>query len=174
MRRSKVGAKLSVVYHQTVAVAYAGVQLKLLGIHALRKVFYQRPAFFVGYFSRRIIYHGPVKIIRFIRQGEYIAAYGYIRGREFHPHADRFQRRAATIVNFGVVAHYRKICGIGLRGHSLWHHVCHAADAVGCYIVHIGLIGRLQGGSVSEGGDWPVRHAVSQHYYVFHMKDAFR
>lgn len=168
MRRRAVGTRLGVAQHEAVAVADARIEAARFGVELPVQEGYQ-----LGRLGRRDLIGGVIDHRRILerpllREVHEVAAEGHVVRRERDAHAHRLERRAAAVVDPGVVAHHRKVGGVRARRHSLGDGARHAHGAVLRKEIHMRLDRRFERGPAAELGDGAVRHAVAKHYHIFH------
>ena len=165
MGRAGCYARFSVFHNQQVAITDTGMQGAAVTVQLAFKNGNKAVRFFGRYVSGAVIIHGGRSVLR---KTDQVAAEGDISGSQRNPHADGFDRRAAGVVLFRVIAQNAHIGNIAARFKTFGNRADHAKCAAGCKMIHAGGAADTERGFVAVFLKGAVGHAVAKQDNVFH------
>ena len=168
VRRGKCAdVERALIPNKAMAVAYAGVKLELFGIEMLSQKLYQYARFFGGNIVGAVIENGLVLVIFLIGEGNEIAAERNIS--RLHINADRpcLQRRAARVVDSGVVAEYREVSDVRAGFQPIGNALYQTNGSFFSQLIHSRLISGLHRAFSAQLFNGVISHTVAEHYNVF-------
>jgi hypothetical protein len=100
----------------------------------------------------------------------YVTSKGNVVRSQFHSNAGRFQRIPAGIEFGRVIAQDEEVCNIRTGPHIMWNSYGLPRDPFHCNVIHIGCMGKLQGGLAVKFVQGVICHAIAQEYNIFHSQ----
>ena len=168
MRRGELRARLRVAQYETLAIGNPGIEAHRRRGKARIDGVNQFAGLGGGDLAGAVIDHdGRFERLR-LRQRNEVAAVRHVRGVQFDADARGFKRRAAGIIDLGIVAEHREVGGVAAGAHAFRDGAHHPEQAVARHAIHSRMLRHVERRFPVQLRHRHVRHAVAEEYDILH------